>query len=195
MIIGSACVLVPSLKYIGPPNCIHYWECEVLETCVALVSLSWGISNNWIENWISLGLIMIIGSACMLIPSLEYIGPPNCVQGWVWSTWNLCCIVSLPWSISNTRTENWIFLGLIMIIRSVYAIFPSSKYIGPPNYVHYWVWSTTAGDRIWTCGPLRFKLVSLWCLFFDPHVATHQSNIRVWLRKVTEEHVHTLEGS
>jgi hypothetical protein len=36
--------------------------------------------------------------------------------------------------------------------------------------------------------------MSLWCLFYDPHLTTHQSNIVVKLRKVTEYHPHTLRG-
>jgi hypothetical protein len=38
-------------------------------------------------------------------------------------------------------------------------------------------------NKIWECGPISFKHVSIWCLFFDPHLTTHQSNIRVRSRK------------
>ena len=37
-----------------------------------------------------------------------------------------------------------------------------------------------------------FKHVSLWCFHFDPYLTTHQSIIGVPLRKVTKEHLHTL---
>ena len=38
------------------------------------------------------------------------------------------------------------------------------------------------------CGPIPFKHVYLWCLFFEPHRTSLQSNEHVWLRKVTKLH-------
>lgn len=37
---------------------------------------------------------------------------------------------------------------------------------------------------------ISFKHVPLWCLFFDLHVTTRQSNICICLRKVTRSHLH-----
>ena len=39
-------------------------------------------------------------------------------------------------------------------------------------------------DTIWRHGPVPFKHVSLWCLFSDAHLTTHQSDVGVWLRWV-----------
>lgn len=48
------------------------------------------------------------------------------------------------------------------------------EYIGPPHCVHYWVW---IAKQIWIHSATSSKYVSLWCLCFDPHPITHQSNI------------------
>ena len=51
--------------------CFHdlnfYWLYLHNKTCVALAILWWSISQTWIENWISPDLVMVIGSACLLI--------------------------------------------------------------------------------------------------------------------------------
>ena len=64
-----------------------------------------------------------------------------------------------------------------------------TEYLGPPNCVQYWVWSS----RMWKKFDNAIRTVSSSCLFFGPHLTTHQSNIGVWSRKVTEERPHTLE--
>ena len=56
------------------------------KTCVRLAILRWSFSKNWIENQTSSDLVMIIGSAYLLKSLTEYIGPPNCVHYWVWSS-------------------------------------------------------------------------------------------------------------
>ena len=37
------------------------------KTCVALLNIWWTVSKNQIENWISVGLVMIIGNTCSWI--------------------------------------------------------------------------------------------------------------------------------
>ena len=39
--------------------------------------------------------------------------------------------------------------------------------------------------NIWSHSSISFKHVSLWCLLFDPHRTTYQSNVGVRFRKVT----------
>ena len=56
------------------------------KTCVAIANMWWSINNSWIENWTSLDLVIIIRSACFLIPSLNKLGFHNCVHYWVWSS-------------------------------------------------------------------------------------------------------------
>ena len=45
-----------------------------------LANVWWDTIKNWIQNWNSPYLVMVIGSVCMLIPLSEYIGPPKCVD-------------------------------------------------------------------------------------------------------------------
>ena len=37
-------------------------------------------------------------------------------------------------------------------------------------------------DKLWRSSSISCKHVSLWCLLFDPHLTTHQSNSKVQLR-------------
>jgi hypothetical protein len=51
--------------------------------------------------------------------------------------------------------------------------------------------------NIWRHRPICFKHVSIWCLLFDPHQNTYQSNLAVRLRKVATYDpctLHTLFG-
>ena len=53
-------------------------------------------------------------------------------------------------------------------------------YIGPPNWVQYWV---RVVNNSWRCSPISFKHVYLWCLLVGPHWTTYQSNLGVRLKK------------
>ena len=48
---------------------------------------------------------------------------------------------------------------------------------------------------IWRCGPISFKHVSLWCLFFDPHQTTYQPNLGVQSRKRPLRHIYLMYRS
>ena len=64
----------------------NFWWLDLHnETCVALANLRWSFSKNWIENWTS--WFSYGYWKCMFVDSLtEYIGPPNCVHYWVYSS-------------------------------------------------------------------------------------------------------------
>ena len=47
------------------------------------------------------------------------------------------------------------------------------------------------GNKLWRCSPIFIEHVSLWCLFFNLHLTTYQSNIIVWFKKF-EYHLHTI---
>jgi hypothetical protein len=53
--------------------------------------------------------------------------------------------------------------------------------------------SVGAISKILRCSLISFRHLSIRCLFFDPHVTTHHSNVGVRLRKVAEQHPHTVE--
>ena len=42
------------------------------------------------KNWTSHELVMVIGSACLVIFFLESIGPPNCLPYQVYNTFKRC---------------------------------------------------------------------------------------------------------
>ena len=50
-----------------------YWFTLHNQTCVALANLRWSMTKDWIENQTSLNLVMVIGSAYLLIPKAVYI--------------------------------------------------------------------------------------------------------------------------
>ena len=49
--------------------------------------------------------------------------------------------------------------------------------------------------NIWRRSPITFKYVCLWCLVFDLHKTTYQSNVGVWLRKIATEDPSTLSAT
>lgn len=83
----------------------------------------------------------------------------------------------VPWSV--TSYGYW----KCMIVESL------SEYINPPTCIHF---RHGVVNMIWRCSPMSFKNVSLWCVFYDYDLTTHQSNWGVELRKATQYHPHTL---
>ena len=66
-----------------------------------------------------------------------------------------------------------------MVIKSVHLF----KFIGgPPSCVHYCI-ECRVVDYIWRCSLISFQYVSIWCLRFDPHRTTYQSESRGLIKK------------
>ena len=76
----------------------------------------------------------------------------------------------------QNRMENQTSLYLVMVIEN--ACFVDSL-ICMDWTVLPTVFTIECGvvNKICRRDPISFKHVSLWCLFFDPHLITHQSNI------------------
>ena len=87
-------------------------------------------------------------------------------------------LVILWWNIRKNRIENRTFLDLVVVVCWFHACI--YIYIGPPNWVQYWV---RVVNNSWRCSPISFKHVYLWCLLVGPHWTTYQSNLGVRLKK------------
>ena len=128
------------------------------------------------------------------LTKLEYMGvirfgfscPPTSTD-YIWH--NIICIAfaNLWWSISTytcnePQTFSWFshdyWICMFVDLFTVYI------------YRSYQLCSlfecTIVSYETWKCSPIFLKQCLLWCLFFDPHLNTHQSNIGVQLGIITE---------
>ena len=109
--------------------------------------------------------------------------------------WKGTCVAlaNLPWSINTIQIEDQNFLDLVIGYRK--KAVHVSWFFNSPNWIHCLVFSVQykVVDRIVRRSPISSIHVSLWCLFFDPHLTTHPSNIGVWSKKSNQiTHTHTL---
>ena len=89
--------------------------------------------------------------------------------------------------------KNWIE---IWVSRDLVTIIKTNLHVcGFLNWIHKVLPIVFTIDcevvKFQRCSPLAFKHLCVGCLFFDPHLITHQSNMSIWLRKVIKKHPHT----
>jgi hypothetical protein len=117
MVIRSACLLISYLNpsIVTPIPCsvtnickydsvcffllsTFYWIDLCLRVCVGLANLWWNVNKNRIGNQISLVSVMVIGSACLLIPYLN----PSIVLPTPCSVMNICKSYSVCFFLLST---------------------------------------------------------------------------------------------
>ena len=98
-------------------------------------------------------------------------------------------VANLPWwSISNNQIENWTSPDLVVVMGSAHLWIPKlNSYVMPILFII----KCGVINRIWRCIPSFFEHVVIWCLFFDPHLTTYQSNIGPIIKK-SKYHSHSL---
>jgi hypothetical protein len=164
---------------------------KVMGICSMKRALSFATDWTMLTHWVWIKLILDWGKMwpriCFLVLWVKYARVIRDFFLFSIFNWSIfCCeicvaLINLFWNIILNRIANWTSLDLGMDIRSA-CVFYTTLYqdrMVPPIMLAI---DCKVVNWIWKCCPIFFKHVSLWCLFLDPLLTTHHSNIGAGMR-------------